>query len=67
VDKINDAFVFDNNSYKSETVPKLQFLEQQPINTAVLQPEGRKTARASYKITDFGTGSSCSSLSVQPL
>jgi hypothetical protein len=40
-----------------EAVPKLQFLEQQPIKTAVLQPIGRKTARACSKITDFGTGS----------
>jgi TRAP-type C4-dicarboxylate transport system substrate-binding protein len=32
-------------------------LELQPIKTAVLQPEGRKTARAGYKITNFGTGS----------
>jgi ACR3 family arsenite efflux pump ArsB len=27
------------------------------MKTAVLQPIGRKTARACYKITDFGTGS----------
>jgi hypothetical protein len=46
-----------------EAVPKLQFLArqalpvQQLIKTAVLQPEGRKTARAGYKITDFVTGS----------
>jgi hypothetical protein len=32
-------------------------LELHPIKTAVLQPEGRKTARAGYKITNFGTGS----------
>jgi hypothetical protein len=40
-----------------EAVPKLQFLEQQLMKTAVLQPIGRKTSRACYKITDFGTGS----------
>jgi hypothetical protein len=27
------------------------------MKTAVLQPVGRKTARAGYKITNFGTGS----------
>jgi hypothetical protein len=32
-------------------------LVQQLMKTAVLQPVGRKTARACYKITDFGTGS----------
>jgi hypothetical protein len=37
-------------------------LELQPIKTAVLQPPNRrfvrrKTARAGYKITNFGTGS----------
>jgi hypothetical protein len=41
-----------------EAVPKCQIMELQPIKTAVLQPVGRKTARAGYKITDFGTGSS---------
>jgi hypothetical protein len=45
------------NSIFIEAVPKLQFLEQQLMKTAVLQPAGRKTARACYKITDFGTGS----------
>jgi hypothetical protein len=46
-----------------EAVPKLQFLGrqaklvQQLMKTAVLQTIGRKTARACYKITDFGTGS----------
>jgi hypothetical protein len=46
-----------------EAVPKLQFLGrqaklvQQLMKTAVLQPIGRKTARACYKITGFGTGS----------
>jgi hypothetical protein len=43
--------------YLCEAVPKLQFLEQQLMKTAVLQPAGRKTARACHKITDFGTGS----------
>jgi hypothetical protein len=32
-------------------------LELQLLKTAVLQPVGRKTARAGYKITNFGTGS----------
>jgi hypothetical protein len=41
----------------NESVPKLQFLEQKLMKTAVLQSVGRKTARACYKITDFGTGS----------
>jgi phospholipid N-methyltransferase len=45
----------------NEAVPKLQFLEQQPIKTAVLQPVGRKTARACSKITDLGTGSNITS------
>jgi cadmium resistance protein CadD (predicted permease) len=47
-----------NNFWKKliESVPKPQFLEQQPIKNAVLQPVRRKTARACSKITDFGTG-----------
>jgi hypothetical protein len=40
-----------------EAVPKCQILELQLTKTAVLQPEGRKTARAGSKITNFGTGS----------
>jgi hypothetical protein len=44
--------------YISEAVPKCQILELQPMKTAVLQPVGRKTARAGYKITNFGTGTS---------
>ncbi|MDR1362949.1 MAG: endonuclease/exonuclease/phosphatase family protein [Spirochaetaceae bacterium] len=57
-----------NKKYTKEAVPKLQFLGrqaklvQQPMKTAVLPssydaPIGRKTARACYKITGFGTGS----------
>jgi hypothetical protein len=42
-----------------EAIPKCQILELQPMKIAVLQPVGRKTARAGYKITDFGTGSYC--------
>jgi small-conductance mechanosensitive channel len=47
----------------NEAVPKLQSLGrqaklvQQPIETAVLQPVGRKTARANDKTTGLGTGS----------
>jgi hypothetical protein len=39
-----------------EAVPKFQFLEQKLMKIAVLQPVGRKTARAGSKTTNFGTG-----------
>ena len=43
--------------YIMEAVPKLQFLELQPIYIVVLQAEGRKTTLACDKTTGFGTGS----------
>jgi hypothetical protein len=41
------------NSNKVEAVAKLQFLQQQPLKTAVLEPIGRKTAKACAKLTEF--------------
>jgi hypothetical protein len=45
-----------HRTYTDEAVPKGQVLELQPMKTAVLQPVRRKTARAGYKIPNFGTG-----------
>ena len=36
-----------------EALAKLQFLQEQPIKKAVLQAVGRKTARATAKLTEF--------------
>jgi hypothetical protein len=68
------AWPLVEKALKNEAVPKLQFLGrqaklvQQPMKPQFCRhhdaPIGRKTARACYKITGFGTGSNTSHFTV---